>query len=214
MGWDAVERAMNNESGEFESISFVNFEVGKPSTLRVIQEAPMQRWKHWVQQNKRSYICPKKGCPICEINNKAKANGGEPKYNNQLKHHILVLNKTEEPEVAILENSTTFFNQLKTLMTEVGDLRNYDIKVIRNGKGRDTTYNVIPMAMTEITEEEQELIDAVDIDLEEYFKPPTPEQLRRLLDGEDPEEVFRDENSENEEENSEDVDIDFTKQSE
>lgn len=206
MGWDAVEKVLNQED-DFQKVEFINFSPGKASTIRVIGDKPIQRWKHWVQMHSRSYICPGKGCPICEINNKAKANGGEAKYNNQYKHHILVVDK-DDSKVKILENSSTFFGDLNTLRKEVGDLDTYDIKVIRNGKGRDTTYSLIPIPGTELTEEEQKNVEATDIDLEEYFRPPTPEQLTRLLAGEDPDDVFQ-----SEEEvtgDSEEIEVDFT----
>ena len=60
------------------------------------------------------------------------------------------------------------------------------------------------MGQTPLSDKEKEMIENDRVDLNEYFTPPTPEQLTRLLQGESPDEVFK------KEENEEEVEIDFT----
>lgn len=207
MGWDEVRRDKDsNNDQQFEKMEFVQFPEGA-TQVRIVDKEPFSRWKHWIPQNNRSYICPGKGCPVCNIIKNAKANGEVPKYSSQKRYHIHVIDR-KDGKLKILENSKTFFGQLltvrDTMIEDLGDLTNYDIKIIRTGKGKQTQWSIIPMGQTPLSDKEKEMIENDKVDFEEYFKPPTPEQLVRLLQGESPEEVFK------KEEDEEEVEVDFT----
>ena len=81
-----------------------------------------------------------------------------------------------------------FFNQLLTLHREVGDLKTYDLKIIRNGEGKDTTYTILPSQPTEfgITEGIEE------VNMEELFKAPEREVVLQLMEGKTYKEIYGD----------------------
>lgn len=201
MSWEEV-RKDTNENGSSEGIDFISFKEGS-TEIRIVDDEPIARWKHWVPQIKRSIVCPGKGCPICNIIKNAKQNKEVPKYNSSKRYHIHVIDRTDG-KLKIMENSKTFFGQLLTLQDNVGKLTSYDLKVIRTGTGKKTQYNIIPMAQTPLTEKDKELLSD-RIDLDEYFAAPTNEQIIRLLNGEKPEDVFREED-----EGVEEIEVDFT----
>jgi hypothetical protein len=215
MSWNEVEMDINNEGGNQESkkIDFIQFPEGA-TILRIVDNEPVGKWKHWIPQIKRSIICPGKGCPICNIIKNAKANGETPPYSSQKKYHIHVIDR-KDGQLKILENSKTFFGDLLTIRKEMmetyGELTNYDIKVIRSGKGKNTKWTILPSIKTPLTEEELKIIEENRIDFNEYFKAFTPEQIIRILNGENIEDVLKDSNEEVENnEDEEDIEIDFT----
>ena len=63
---------------------------------------------------------------------------------------------------------------------EMGDLREYDVKVVRSGSGTNTTYNIMPMTPSPFDTEDK-LIE--EVDMEEQFKAPTKEEMRQLIEG-------------------------------
>lgn len=180
MNWNEV----GNESGG--KTSFITFPVGI-TNVRILDKAPHTRWAHWVPSAKRSITCPGRGCPICEAINVAKSNKVEPKFSRSKKHSLNVINRTSG-QVEILEQGTGFFEELKGFHEEVGDLTTYDIKVKRTGTGTSTKYRIDTLAVEPLTDEEAKLQTTV---LEDYFKKPTIEQVTRVMNGEDPKEVFK-----------------------
>lgn len=207
MGWNEVERDnKGRENTEFQKIEFIEFPEGA-TEVRIVDKEPFSRWVHWIPQLRRSYTCPGKGCPICNIIKNAKANGEIPKYNSQKRYCIHAIDR-KDGQLKILENSKTFFGSLltirKAMLDTFGDLTNYDIKIIRTGKGKQTQWNIIPLGQTPLTDKEEKDIEENRVDFATYLKAPTPEQLTRLLNGETPDEVFKEEPDE------EDIEVDFT----
>lgn len=176
----------DNGSGGSKA-EFVKFPEGI-TRVRVVDNAPYQRWTHYLNQFKRSVNCPGRGCPICEMRKAEKANKLPNKYNMTKRFAINVLNR-ETSRVEIMEQGKTFFQDLVDLRGELAEdgksLLDVDIKVRRRGTGKDdTSYRLDLDKEYPLTDAEKKLIeDAVKLD--EYFKPHAPEKIVRILNGED-----------------------------
>lgn len=174
MGWNDVE---NNGIGE-EKVSYTKFAEGT-TKIRIVDDEPYSFWQHWLPEQRTSVTCLGKDCPICNVIKKDKSNGMTPRFNSSQRHAIRIWNySTNQMEVMI--QSKTFMSNLLTLHKEMGDLKGYDVKVIRKGTGTDTTYNLLPvMPATEFEFEEQ----LKHVDIPDLFKEPTKEEMLQLMDG-------------------------------
>lgn len=202
-GWDILQDDINNTGGG--QTDYLSIEEGGEAIIRVLS-APYKIWKHWVQEHKRSWNCPGVGCPICEINKEHKKDTGTNKYSNQQRYLIWVLDRADN-KVKLFEGSKTLFGELLSYRQEMGPLEGFDIKLKRRGSGKDTTYTIFPQPAVELSAKEIEEIGELE-DIGERTKPPTPEQLTRLLDGESPDEVFA---STEESDDEGDFEVDFSK---
>jgi hypothetical protein len=190
--WDVDSNTGGTGGGD--KANFAKFPEGI-TKIRVIDEAPYQRWTHFMKKFKRSINCPGKGCPICEIRRAEKQN--KMPYSHALaKRFALNIINRETNRVEIMEQGKTFIQDLVDLM---GDLRedggktllDADIKVRRRGLGQDdTTYRLDIDTTSPLSDIDKDLIDNKRIKLDEYFKPHTPEQILRLLNGEAWEDVM------------------------
>lgn len=190
MSWDEIN---NNAS---EKTNFTTFGEGS-TIIRVVQDEPFSRWSHWMPRAKRSITCPGKGCPICNLIKSAKANKETPQYSSSKRHSINVINRNTE-RLEIMEQGKGFFQSLLDLNKEVGKVSDYDIKVIRKGLDmNNTTYTLIPLPAKPLSPEDEAMKSGI-IDLKEYMKAPTNEQIIQLINGADPKEVFKQNESEEE----------------
>ena len=91
-------------------------------------------WEDTVDGTHKRIVCNGQGCLIC--------NAG---HTPQKRFQVLVIDRNDG-EVKILEGGNAIFNQIKTyaMDPDYGDPRNYDIKITKNGSGRDTRYTVVP----------------------------------------------------------------------
>ena len=91
-------------------------------------------WEDTVDGTHKRIVCNGQGCLIC--------NAG---HTQQKRFQVLVIDRNDG-EVKILEGGNAIFNQIKTyaMDPDYGDPRNYDIKITKNGSGRDTRYTVVP----------------------------------------------------------------------
>lgn len=171
MGWNEVE---GNAS---EKIHFTKFNEGT-TMIRILDNEPYSFWSHWLQKQQTSVTCMGKDCPICNIIASARANKVDSPYNNSHRHAMRIWNySTNKMEVMI--QGKGFMSDMLALHREIGDLRTYDIKIVRNGTGTDTKYTVLPTAPSEfqITEGIEE------VDMQEMFKSPTREEMLLLIEG-------------------------------
>lgn len=202
-GWD-FEANTNNK------VEFTKFPVGI-TKIRVIDEEPYVRWTHWLTQHKRSINCPGRGCPICEIRKKQKANKEPYSYGMSRKFALNVINR-ETGNVEIMEQGIGFFQDLRDIMQDLKDMGHNlieaDIKVRRRGTGKDdTSYRLDIDEIYTLTDEDKKLVEE-KIDLEKYFKPHTNEQITRVLNGESWEDVmYNNEEDEANEELEEDIEV-------
>lgn len=204
MGWNDVDTNKNNVSTE---VTYVKLPEGS-TTLRIVDEEPYTRWTHWVPQANggrgMSITCIGKGCPICNLIAEAKANKVKPKYNTRKVHSMNVINRTTN-QLEVLEQGESIFKQLKAFHKEIGDIRDYDVKIIRSGKGLDTNYTCVPLQKKPLTEEEKKMFEQ-KVNFAEYYATPTKEQILALMDGANAKDIFEGSNDE------EEVEVDFTKE--
>ena len=203
MGWDAVRNAGNKES---EGLDYIKFKEGS-TPIRIIGE-PVVRWRHWIKSLNAGYFCPGPGCPVCEMNKRHKDNTGQTLHATSRRYSVQVIDR-EDNKIKIMDGSQALFDNLLMMMDEVGDLETFDVKINRKGTGLDTTWGVIPQPISELSDDDLELIDGFAVDLDEYLNIPTREQWLQLLEGEEPADVFKPNNYE-EEEDDEEVEVDFT----
>ena len=181
-GWEAVKES-NNNIGEVE---FLKTPQGV-TTCRVIDEEPIALWKHWVQSANggkgMSIVCSGDDCPICKANKKAKEEGLKAPYSTTRSFAINVIDS--EGNVKILEKGKTLFESLCTLNEQMGDLINYEINITRTGtKMQDTKYTVLPhMPLTALTDEQKQEVLAKRINLEDYYKPLSNDDVITLMNG-------------------------------
>lgn len=174
MGWNDVERTTETNK---EKVPYSKFDKGA-TNIRVLDDEPFSFWSHWLQKQQTSITCPGKGCPICNVIAQMKANKQQPMYTSSQRHAIRIWNyKTNQMEVMI--QSKSFFSQLLVLHKEIGDITTYDIKVVRQGEGKETTYSLLPSAPSDFTITE----GIEEINLEELLAPPTNEEIVQLMEG-------------------------------
>ena len=65
------------------------------------------------------------------------------------------------------------------LHREIGDITTYDIKVVKNGEGKETTYSLLPSQPSEFTITE----GIEEVNYEEMLKAPTTEEIIQLMEG-------------------------------
>jgi hypothetical protein len=102
----------------------------------------------------------------------------------------------------ILIQGQRFFTDLLVLHKEIGDVTTYDIKVIRNGDGTETTYNLLPQQVEPFDAEGKNIIE---MDVADQLQPPTYEEMVMLINGKTWEEINA---SKNESEDDEDIPFD------
>lgn len=202
ISWD-----FNSSNGN--KAEFTKFPVGI-TKIRVIDDEPTIRWTHWLNQFKRAVNCPGgKTCPICEVRRFQKENKEAYTYNVSKRFAINVINY-ETGKVEITEQGVGFFEDLRDLMNDLKikghKLSDAIIKVRRRGTGKDdTSYRLDIEEIKPISEQDKELIEK-KTNLVEFFKPNTNEQIVRLLNGEEWNEVMKSSN-EDEKETEEEIEI-------
>jgi hypothetical protein len=215
MGWNDINtpKTDNNQDDKLK-VKYNKLVTGKTHTIRVLDNEPFSRYTHWIQAANDgkglTVDCPGAGCPVCaDIKAKKKA-GQTQKYSSRKLHAINVINR-DTGEVEIMDKGKALFELLAGLLAEVGDLRNFDIKIKVTGEGSDTTYIPIPLAMKPLTEAEKAL---QKYDLNNISIKVTNEQLQMLMNGAPMKDVFgsNEQNEEPQQDSEEKPNIDFTKQ--
>ena len=186
-GWEEVLRdpSQNNTS----KTEFTKLQNGL-TELRFLDAEPFVRWAHWIPQAKRNISCIGAECPVCEAIKAARQAGMKPQFTSNRKFAMHVLNLTTG-NIEMLEQGKVFFTQLHALHVEIGDIRNYNVKVkTQNAGSTDVTYTLLPCQPTELDDTQKELCKDLK-PFEEVFKKPTKEQVIQLMSGKSPEEVFK-----------------------
>lgn len=208
-GWENVGTKQGENASE---VKYLKFPEGT-SSIRLLDEAPISSWTHWVPSANKgkgvSIKCIGKECPICQIIKTEKAMKVKNKtYTAKMTHNMNVLVRKlggqDTNEVMVLEGGNAIFGQIKdqmTLLQTMGmstDLRNVDLIVQRTGTGfNDTKYSVMANAMTAkpLTAEEQAL-EKYDLNA---IKPNlSKEQILELIDGKSLDEVCKQDSEEEE----------------
>lgn len=173
----------NQGSGGGKKQNFTKFPVGV-TRIRVLDDAPNVRWVHWMPQFSRSVNCPGRGCPIDEIRKQQKANGEPYSYNMSRRFAINIYNHDTGLQ-EIMEQGIGFMEDLRDLMTDLQangkSLNDVILKVRRRGTGKDDTSYRVDIDVEEPMSVVEQSAKNEKIDLTEYFKPHTPEQILELL---------------------------------
>lgn len=175
MGWNDIETTTS--AVESEKTPYTKFNAGN-NLIRILDEEPFSFWSHWLNKQQTSVTCMGKGCPICNIVAQMKANKETPIYGNSKRHAIRIWNyETNQMEVMI--QGKNFFSQLLVFHKEVGDLTGYDIKVVKKGDGKDTTYTLLPTAPKDFAHMDK----VTEVDIPNLLRPPTQEEMLMLIEG-------------------------------
>lgn len=171
-----------------DKVEFTKFPEGVVK-IRVVGLSPKTRWTHWMPKNMRSVTCPgNKTCPICAIRQIQKSNGEPYTYAMGRRIAIQIINRNTG-KLEIMEQGVNFFEELKDIMGILAGkdkkLIDVDIAVRRRGTGKDgTSYRLDLDEEYEITDKDKVLMEEM-MDLDEFFKEHTPEQILAVLDGAD-----------------------------
>lgn len=219
MAWDDVKT-----SGETDNkIKYTVFKNGITQG-RIVDEEPYSVWTHWIPtanggKGGSADCIGRDVCPACKKIAEDKKNGTKSKITTRRQHRINWINR-ETGDVEILEQGNSVFSGLLTLLEQMGDLRNYDVKIIKKGETFNTTeYQVIPVfPPTELTEDEKNLTRYT---VEQMDNSLTPEQIEMLIQGARYKDLYENDNEDSgesdnsdapqaDEGNSEMPDVDFT----
>ena len=193
-GWEEVLKDPSQNSTS--KTEFTKLQNGI-TELRFLDGEPFVRWAHWIAQAKRNVSCIGAECPVCDAIKASRQAGIKPQFTSNRKFAMHVLN-LNTGNVEVLEQGKVFFTQLHALHEEIGDIRNYNIKVkTQNAGSTDVTYTLMPMSPTELNEEQLEMVKDLKA-FEEVFKVPTREQVLQLMSGSTPDEVFGNKSDEDE----------------
>lgn len=182
-GWDIETKKGGNK------VTYFSLKQGESAIIRFVDQAPTMFWSHWLPQVRRSIVCLGDNCPICNyLSGLAKEEKSKAKAGNSRKFAMQVIDRTDNT-LKLYEMGITVITQLKELMNEMGDLRNFDIKVKRTSDG----YIFFPQAPKPFSDADGVLYTQ-KVDLAEFYenkrKGTSPQQAQELLDGVPPEVVY------------------------
>jgi hypothetical protein len=221
MSWQDVADKTKNQNNSGNKTNYVKLEQGV-TRLRIRDEEPVSRWVHWIPQANGgkglSVTCIGKGCPVCREMFEDKKAKRKTKYSSRKQHAINVLTRSftnpagvsttiNEPQV--LDSGNQVFDGLLVVMKQMGDLRNYDVMITKQGESfGEIKYTVLPtFPPSELTEAEKAL---PVVDLNTMVAPLTAEQIEMLMQGAMMEAVLG-ANTENATDNSaQGLQVDFT----
>ena len=164
-------------------------------------------------EGKKSVTCPKtfgenKRCPICEYVESLKKSKDpeDAKLADRLRKtkriYINVINRDSDDEtIKVLPIGRTIFKALIDVMCDpdYDDITKFDVgrdvTITRTGQGLKTEYSVLPkpkQSMTSETKTRDELDEEMP-DLESLFKEKTYDELKAILNGEEENESYTDE---------------------
>ena len=192
MSWNDVNSSKPQEGNKQEKVRYAKIPTGKTQG-RILDEEPISRWKHWIPQANSGkgvgVVCIGKGCPVCAEIKADKAAKRTSKYNQSKSHAINFLNRTTGV-VEILDKGKKIFSPLIEYKDSIGDLRNYDICIIKKGESfGEIDYTVIPvLPPVKLTAEE---LAMPKYDLAEIDPKLDAEQIKKLMGGANFEDVIK-----------------------
>ncbi len=131
--------SFKNDSEKSEQDRYLKLQEGLVR-VRFLDEEPLEKWTHWINNKPLNCPGPKNGCPACVVNRKAKAE--DPKS-----QAVFKLQKTKiinvavygdrgvTPEVKILAVASSLGDALQDIVQEYGDVRDYDVKIKKSKSG-------------------------------------------------------------------------------
>lgn len=213
MAWSDVNTKPSGNDSQKKEIKYAKLTSGQTYQGRILDAQPFSRYTHWIPQANDGKgltvdCCGKATCPICADIKKKKTSGEKQKYSSRQLHAINWLNRATG-EVELIDKGRKLFEPLSSLLSELGDLREYDIKIRVTGADKDITYTPIPMAPKALTDAEKAL---EKYDLNEVSLKVTPEQMQMFMNGATIKDVFGSRNEETTDAATEEqLEVDFTK---
>lgn len=166
MNWNEIK-----SGGSGEGTPFMKLQPGM-NQVRIVG-LPFEVDIHWEKgtdgSNKR-VVCLGVGCPVCKA-------GHTPTKRFQ----VLVIDRADG-KIKILEAGTSIFRQIKdyALDAEYGNPTMYDMRIKKEGSGRETKYSVVASPNKgQITDEEKKLVDDAT-SLTDINKPKTVEEIMQM----------------------------------
>ena len=186
--WDKLNFSSKNSGSQ---VSFYKLQEGV-NRVRIVSNCTMTLSHFERTQEGRFKSVPCIGneeCPLCHAGSRARRqtqcividkNQWDPetkKYNGPIEAKIATFPYTITKDIGALAADP-----------EYGDVTKYDIKIIKTGKGLDTTYSTSPSpSKVELTEEERAVVEAAP-KVKDIIKVFSPEEIRDMhfivLDGE------------------------------
>lgn len=146
LDWGSVKSGNSGENAPFlklqQGINQVRV-VGRPFQVDI-------HWERGLDGQNKKVICPGAGCPICKA-------GHVP----MSRYQVLVIDRTDG-KVKILEGGPRIFSAIKdyAMDPDYGDPTKYDLKIKKEGSGRETKYTVLAApTKSDLKPEEIELVN-------------------------------------------------------
>lgn len=169
MGWDDI------QTGSSQQVDYMKLKDGA-NILRIVGN-PSQLAIHWevtTDGARKKVLCTgNSDCILCEHGAKS-----------QKRYQMLVIDKNENwdvqeqkytgtPKVKILEVGSSVIKQIKdyAMDKEYGDPKKYDIKIKKEGTGKDTRYSVVPGRNSS---------DLTQVELDAIKEAPTIESVNKI----------------------------------
>ena len=150
-------------------------------TLRVLDGQPENTFRHWYQQ--RPYNCPgnQGNCPVCIVRRAAQVSDAD--YQNRYRmENVHVFNVLADGKVKLFVFKQTVGAKLREFIHEYGDLRNYDVVIVKRKNGpmdKNIEWDVLYKGPRELTQDEQDVAEE-KFDLLEEIKPAPMEVLVKV----------------------------------
>lgn len=217
-GWDVVDDSFDDDDNDFETVDYLDVPKGE-TKIRVVDESPHAYEEYWVVKangGKGSSVPFKGKEDLLEAENQAyidkhmpaakavknkddrkkamrKVYQGVP-YKRRKKFAINVIDR-KTGTIKVLDKGLGVFKELKKFADnpDYGDLRQYDITLVRKGDGMQTEYSVVPARSNEpLTEAEEKMVAESRFDIAKAKSSDhiTPEQCLKLAKGATWQEIF------------------------
>lgn len=163
--------------------------VGKTAELRVriLDEEPVGTWRHWL--GNRPYNCPGyEKCPVCRVRSEAMKSDPDGYKNTYRIDYRSFLNVLHDDKVAVFSVTPTIERKLKVFTERYGDLRDYDISVMKRKTGtlkQNVEYDVIFEKQYALNDEQRAIAEN-RYDREQFVKPASREYLDQVAEGIEP----------------------------
>lgn len=158
MSWDEV------KSGSNSQVNYMRLESGSAGNLVRIVSNPSEVDVHWeVDKNgaRHKFVCGGSKCILCEHGS-----------NVQTRYQMLIIDKSnwnrehgynaDGPQVKVLDVGRSVVKAIKNYASDpdYGNPMMYDIKIKKEGTGKDTRYSVVPSPKkTELTDIEKKAVE-------------------------------------------------------
>ena len=168
MSWSAVAKE-SGSNGSGAGADFMKLENGD-NRIRIVS-APARINAHWektVDGKNKKVICSGHDCPLCEKGERAVA-----------RYQIQVIDRAEPDKIKVLDCGKQVMNAISAYTTDpdYGDPTEYDIKIKKEGSGRDTHYSAVAVPRkVPLTAAEQEMVKNAR-SLRELNKVPTRDEI-------------------------------------